>query len=344
MIDLEKLADTRPPLTCLPPPPQPPKPFGDLVPLGFLLRALGRAPGLRHFLLSKRQGLLWSYESGGLVTCIDSCLVLQGCPDRDAVEALEQFGDGRGSYYPQLWSDEVERGKMKRDALNFLWCQTDYVTTCLVRALRRECELPERTALPLLEAGFAERSGLFFANPYLVDWALAWALGDDPDGASLRGRLRAEILASQNEDGSFGGYDLALSTAAAALALAYLGCPGDVLGRAQQFLQAQHHTSGIAFYSVLKSGWNALSARAMMGLLWQDSRKQLVEWDGRGYSITFYQDSHRMIQGSLARLAETAEPSAWAPGPAAERHPRYDCMHASQYVSEWAMKPYLQLC
>lgn len=343
MIDLQKLAEERPALTCLPPPPQAPRPFGDLVPLGFLLRALGAHSGLHEFLQSKRQDALWSYESDGLVTCIDSCLVLQGCPDRPGVEALERFGDGSGSYYPQLWTESSERGKMKRDDLNFLWCQPDYVTTCLVRALRRETGLPERTPLRILEEGFDNRAGLFFANPCLVDWAVAWALDGDPQAEPLRSRLRAEVLAAQNEDGSFGSFDPGLSTAAAACALAHLGCPPDALERAQNFL-ASPGVPGVAFHSVLASGWNTLSARAMMGLLFQDGRKQLVEWDGRGYSITYYEDTHHMILGSLGRMAHNLSGRATAQPALPERHPRYECMHATQYVSEWAIKPYLQLC
>ena len=105
---LASLADeaSRTPLAliCQPPPPAKPFPYGDLVPLGFLLRAVNAATspsspvrrGLEDLLRDKRPGLLWAYHSDTLVTCIDSALVLQGFRDAAGVEALEIFADGRG--------------------------------------------------------------------------------------------------------------------------------------------------------------------------------------------------------------------------------------------------------
>ena len=91
------------PLICRPPPPVEPFAYGDLVPLGFLLRAVNvdayGAPAvsrdLEDLLRGRRQGLLWPYHTGTLVTCIDSALVLQEFRDPAGVEALEIFVDGR---------------------------------------------------------------------------------------------------------------------------------------------------------------------------------------------------------------------------------------------------------
>ena len=171
-------------LICRPPPPAEPFAYGDLVPLGFLLRAVDvGAPaassvrrGLEDLLGSRRQGLLWPYHSGTLVTCIDSALVLQGFRDPAGVEALETFADGRGGYLPQLCSEEPERGKMVVTPRNRHWCQPEYGTTCLVTALRAEAGLECKTSVGYLAEGFENRGGLYFANPYMVDWALAWAL------------------------------------------------------------------------------------------------------------------------------------------------------------------------
>jgi hypothetical protein len=179
-------------LTCQPPPPAASYPFGDLVPLGFVLKALHNAAGqpggakepilaagqkVEQFLLNKRQGQLWAYHTGHLITATDSALVLQGWaasaqPSTDeaqtfgaAVEALETFADGQGGYYPQLWSDTEQPGRMVIDLTNRHWCQPDYATTCLVRGLRQAAGLPVKTPLNALAAGFATRSGLYFANP-----------------------------------------------------------------------------------------------------------------------------------------------------------------------------------
>jgi len=118
--------------------------YGDLVQLGFLLRAVdvgARATspireGLEEVLRGKRQGLLWPYHSGTLVTCIDSALVLQGFRDPAGVEALEIFADGRGGYFPQICSEEP--GNMAITPGNRHWCQPEYGTTCLVTALRAQ--------------------------------------------------------------------------------------------------------------------------------------------------------------------------------------------------------------
>ena len=56
------------------------------------------------------------------------------------------------------------------------WCQPEYGTTCLVTALRAEAGLECKTSVGYLAEGFENRGGLYFANPYMVDWALAWAL------------------------------------------------------------------------------------------------------------------------------------------------------------------------
>ena len=137
------------PLICRPPPPVEPFAYGDLVPLGFLLRAVNvDACGtsavrrdLIDLLRGRRQGLLWPYHSGTLVTCIDSALVLQGFRDPAGVEALEIFASGRCGYLPQLCSEEPERDRMTVTPQNRYWCQPDYGTTCLVTALRAEAGL-----------------------------------------------------------------------------------------------------------------------------------------------------------------------------------------------------------
>ena len=89
-----KTCDERLALTCQPPPPARTFPYGDLVPLGFLLKASNAfmEPGaadacakLRALLQSRRQGSLWSYHTGGLATSTDSALVLLGCHGPDGV-------------------------------------------------------------------------------------------------------------------------------------------------------------------------------------------------------------------------------------------------------------------
>ena len=206
--------------------------YGDLVPLGFVLFAMGTAAeelhshdlaagadAVREFLLARRTRGLWAYQSGALETSIDSAFVLLGMTDVETVLRLEQFSDRAGGYVPQLHTTAVEPGKMTvRDSLRH-WCRSDYSIACLVRALRRRHGLETVTPLSLLEAGFETRGGLYLANPYFADWLLALALQTDPGADSLRVKLRNEVIASALPEWLFGSFDVALSTALAVLAL-----------------------------------------------------------------------------------------------------------------------------
>lgn len=293
-------------MTCLPPPPGAPNPYGDLVPLGLLRAGLaawgGRDPRaqaaaelLARHLRARRQGPLWSFETGGLPTATDTALILLGLPDSEALAALDRFADPAdpSALLPQLCGAAAP-GVMAPDDDNLHWCLSDYATTALARGLRLRQGMPPRTPLSWLEARFAARHGLFLANPYLVDLCVALALRDAPDSA-LRERLAAEILSSRNPDGSFGRFDLALSTACAVAALGRLGvAPGAVhagqLGLADLWIERQGWPETTPFFSTLV----------------EDAG------DGRGarHRVTLYADSFRAVTLGmvLLALAEAGDP------------------------------------
>ncbi|MGH3148415.1 MAG: hypothetical protein ACRDTR_21750, partial [Rubrobacter sp.] len=333
--------DPMPP-TCRPPPPVEPFEYGDLVPLGFLLRTIaayteGTSPvrqGLEALLRGKRQGLLWPYHSGTLVTCIDSALVLQGFRDPAGVEAREAFADGLGGYSPQLCSERPERGKMTITPRNRHWCQPEYGTTCLVTALRAQNGLRRKTDAAYLEAGYENRGGLYFANPYMVDWALAWALQGTASATELRERLATDVLASMNEDGSFGRYDVPMSTALAILSLVSLSAADEAVHRARLRLADLMMAdglwpSGTPFYSSVTVPRERFSGGTLARLMLGRRQGQLVWLSDAVHAISFYEDRYRVISTSLAVLALTLS------GPPVERdtapptedrdgcHPRY---------------------
>jgi hypothetical protein len=358
-------------MTCQPPAPAPAFRYGNLVPLGFVLQALNVASldestsasittayqGLNQFLADNRQDNLWAFQTGRLVTATDSALVLQGFVDPDAVRALEIFADGRGGYYPQLWSEREEAGKMQIDASCRHWCQTDYATTCLVRGLQQQARLPTTTSLAYLEAGFAQRSGLYFANPYLVDYTLAQAIATDVAAASLRERLLAEILAGMNADYSFGTYDLAFSTAVAILCLAKLGCRGRTLRSAQLRLLDFIDGSGkfpvaTPFYSSLRLDAqlpmkNILELSFAHSVATDWKQQQIKKVEGEYHSISLYLDTHRAIATAVAAMALAADcdPTIpdldWQSEPR-EIHPRYQCTQHCEYIAKFALPYYLQ--
>ncbi len=368
-------------MTCQPPLPDKPFSYGNLVPLGFVLRAFQAAavilseraessPSdkatcleaeilearqvLSQFLVSKRQGNLWAFHTGRLITSTDSALVLQGFNDLEAVEALELFADGQGGYYPQLWSADKQPGKMVLDESCRHWCQSDYATTCLVTALRQAAGLETKTSTDYLAAGFENRSGLYFANPYLVDWALACAISKDESAAQLRQKLLAEILASMNEDYSFGVYDVAMSTALAILSMAALGFRGRTMRMVQLQLLEFIDSSGLwpvatPFYSTLRVE-RKIPFNTLLWLLTIPSnhQKQIRQVQGQYYGISLYMDSHQMIATALAALAlsEKCSPATQDLDSRFRRkqyHPRYQCRNHSEYIAKFALPPFLSM-
>ncbi len=366
-------------MICQPPLPDRPFFYGDLVPLGFVLKALERAKEinssselaidndnsistahhtLSQFLQSKRQDNLWAFHSDRLITSTDSALILQGLKDTDGVEALELFADGRGGYYPQLWSKEKQPGKMVFDDDCAHWCQADYATTCLIRALQHEAEIPTKTSIAYLAAGMENRSGLYFANPYLVDWVLARAISQDKSAESLRQKLLEEILASMNEDYSFGFYDVALSTALAILSMDALGFRGRTMRVAQLRLLEFMDTQGLfpeatPFYSSLKMdrpiASNALFKRSMSRVLninsLDNKQEQIQEVQGEYHGISLYVDTHKTIATALAALALAVECEPQEQDldlhSAKTVNPRYQCRNHSEYIAKFALPPYL---
>lgn len=358
-------------MTCQPPLPAPSFNYGNLVPLGFVLQALNVAIAslaepdilaahqtLRQFLLDHRQEKLWAFHTGRLITATDSALVLQGLDDEEAVQALETFADGKGGYYPQLWSREEEPGKMVFDDSCRHWCQTDYTTTCLIRGLQQRLGLPTKTSIADLEAGFAERRGLYFANPYLVDYALACAITHDAGAESLRQQLLDEILASMNADYSFGNYDLAFSTALAILCMAKLGFRGRTLRSAQlrllDFMDGQgKFPVATPFYSSLRLDAQ-MPMKNILGLLFAhklasgEQQKQIKQVQGEYHSISLYLDSQQMITTAVAALALAKDCSPevydldWRQSGIRDIHPRYQCSQHCEYIAKFALPHYLQ--
>jgi hypothetical protein len=345
-------------MMCQPPPPKQPFPFGDLVPLGLLLRCLnitsrspktGVRPELEQHLLNNRQGKLWPFQSGDIATSTDSALILLGIKNPEAVEALEIFSDGNEGYYPQLWSERGDSGKMAAGDFNRHWCQPDIATTYLVRALRRDAGLPELTSTDYLKATSYTRSGLYFANPYLVDWALAMALRFDGSltAQELRENLLEEILGSLKEDHTFGQYDIPLSTAFAILALAALGYRKRALLLSQLRLSELMDPDGTwpkstPFYSTFKlPDFPAIFTSQEDEPI--DPSDQIVQINGRYFAISYYIDQHKFISTAAATLALSEESSSEndIQNRMLDTHPRYLCQSHAEYIKNFALPPYL---
>lgn len=350
-------------MTCFPPAPAPPFDYGDLVPLGFLAKAL-KVAGLsdryqlvEQYLFDKRCDRLWAFESGRLITATDSALILQGLDTMESIEALEQFSDGAEGYYPQLWSKSSNSHKMLVDDSCRHWCQTDYATTCIIRALQRDAGLSTKTSVEFLRKGMATRSGLYFANPYLVDYYLAQAIAHDRAAEDLRQQLLEEVLASRNEDFSFGTFDRAFSTSLAIATMATLGYRGRCLQAAQLKLLEYIKPTGelpiaIPFYSTLKSDakressllHNLIAANIFGSPANTLKQLQIRTIAGENHDISLYLDPHKMISTAVGALALAID--AEANSDISERHkiqphPRYRCLNHTEYITNFALPPFI---
>lgn len=351
-------------MTCFPPAPEQPFAYGDLVPLGFVLKALQVANlsdscnKLQQYLVDKSQEQLWAFHTNRLITATDSALILQGLEITESIEALEQFNDGKGGYYPQLWHESRQTNKMKIDDSCEHWCQTDYSTTCLIRTLRKRAGLSEKTSVEFLRAGMSNRSGLYFANPYLVDYFLALAIAEDDSAVDLRQQLLTEVLASRNKDFSFGTFDRAFSTSLAILIMATLGFQGRTLQASQLKLLEFIKVDGklpiaIPFYSTLKSE-RKVESDLLLTLLGSINgsqanrlqQSQIRSVCGENHDISLYVDSHRMITTALGALAlsvnSKSEISDIATLPEMKSHLRYRCSNHTEYIANFALPPYLK--
>jgi hypothetical protein len=313
----------------------------DAVSLGFLLRALNHHTSaasifdnidtrtrLVSLLRDGEHDSLWPYEVGGPASSTASAIVLQGLYDPTGVEALEAFADGRGGYYSRLPADQRETASDPANSGDGHH-HPDFATACMIRALRNGAGLDTRTGVEYLATRFEGRSGLCFANPYLVDWALASALENDDSAQELRNMLTSEILASMNDDYSFGRFDVPLSSAFAICSLASLGFRSRTLRLAQLRLLDFMQPDG-----TFPTGTPLFSVRA-------DTREP-----GRGPRDVFLRaDRHGTIStaaGTLALLAacsaEEGDPYAggeWGGG----AHPRYGCRDHEEYIRRFVLPP-----
>jgi hypothetical protein len=309
---------------------------------------------LTHYLLQRRSGELWPFHGGDIPTATDSALILLGLEDREAVMALEMFADGQGGYFPQLWNHAGDEARMQVGEWNRHWCLPDFATTCLVRAHRSQAGLSELTAVGYLEERFKARSGLFFANPYLVDYALALALQPTHDIqseddqlaiAGLQKRLAGEIMASLNPDYTFGRYDLPLSSALAVLSLDALG----ENARAQGWGGQAALLAKLRLADWLEAGERgaSLSGKTPGGALWVVTSPFYSTFKVPGldvFLISLYLDRSRVITTVAITLALSAqsgqEDLTTPPRPYQERNPRYACASAEEYITRFALPPY----
>ena len=338
--------------------PAPVRNYGNVAPYGLVLRTLRQAgDGDLHAELlanldrEQRDGL-WPFHRDGLPTATDTGLMALGlAPAAATTQALESFRTDAGGYVPQHWATSTQPGRMVIGDACRHWCQPDYATTALVAALRREGEDSRSEALDYLATGFDRRGGLFFANPYLVDWVLAEAVGRT--GSDLRSALLAELLASINDDHSFGRYDIACSTALGALALAALGYRGRTLRLVQLRLvdlltpEGAAPVDSVLFHQSLRLDPDRLGPARLTRLALDDPQRRIVRVGSSWFALAWFRDSAGLLATSLAALAlavpcESAIDDLESPQAVPDdRLGRYRAASPSEYITEFALPPYV---
>jgi hypothetical protein len=337
----EKLA-----MSWLPPTGDETFPFGDLVPKGYVNRALKETgeqdiqPALERDIISKKLRGLWTFETDDLETSIDSALVLQSLTDAGAARQLDQFFDGEKGLYPQLWAVDPKPGEMIYDPRKRHWCQADAATTALVVALQKRHGLAVDARMEqYVRTSFDTRSDLYLANPYMVDWIYAQALMRMDGTEQLREQLKQELLQSLNADFSFGQFDKVLSSAFGAMALLALGYRGNVVMALQLFIINNYHREkngkNVPYYSSLINDDGHTEGRT-------------VKVNGYTLDLSLHEDTYNMIYISMVALALnerigindlTEETLLYIEAVA---HPRYGAASVKEYVEQVALVPYMK--
>ena len=272
-----------------------------------------------------------------LETSIDSALVMQSLNDVTAVGLIQKFSDGKGGYYPQLWATSPKPGEMQYVHEKRHWCQSDLAPTALIYALRRKAGLdPSADTERYVLSNFNNRSGLYFANPFLVDWVYAQGLSYIQDAKSYQELLCSEILSALNNDGSAGNFDVALSSAFACLALHEAGYSGKAITSLQTFiaLNFERNNTGnnIPFYSSLITEDKNFKGRQ-------------VTVNGYKLALSYHEDSYNMVYLAAINMALNLDNNEGEnahnynisiPTPA-----QYTSKTHLDYIEKFALLPYL---
>lgn len=324
--------------------------MGDVVPKGILYGALSAilpneqvTLNLYHSLYQDKLRGLWTFEKNDLETSVDSALVLQFLFDKEAALLLQKFKDPKsGAFLPQTDAEMPKVGDMRYVPEKDHWCQADITTTALIANIYHKHQISIDTQLEqFILANFNNRSDLYFANPYFVDWLYAKSLTVLNNTNSFKAKLKDEILASINTDFSLGNFDKVFSTACGILALKELGADDNELLALQLFVlnnyQSPNEQQPIPFYSslILQEKEGPFTGR-------------VVAVKNKHLSIYLYKDQYSLIYNSIISLSlhiDTKKASSYSKGIKeyvnALCPSRYACENHLEYIAQFSLPPYL---
>jgi len=327
--------------------------MGDVVPKGFLFGALDNimpnhtlTSELKKSLYSDQLRGLWTFEKNDLETSVDSALVLQFLYDKKATALLSKFLDEKsGGFLPQTDALTPKEGDMQYVPEKDHWCQPDIATSALIAFIYSNHDLPISENLKqFIIQNFENRSDLYFANPFFVDWIYARALKSIKSADILVSKLKEEILCSINDDFSTGNFDKVFSTACSILALKELGVEDNYLMPLKLYVlnhyQDINELNPIPFYSSLILQNNDY-----------DPKGNLVNVAQKKLSVYFYQDQYSIIYYSVVAMAlnirshEIQLNHIGLKDYARSKTPeRYGCKNQLEYIEKFGLPIYLNKC
>ena len=294
--------------------------FGNIAPYGIVAKALNllnlNITKIRNWLIEHQRYGLWGYHTGTIntsiissgtndpveVDAIDSTLVFEGLFNQSSISLLEMYRQSSGGYLAQL-NDTGGPYSMNSSKENWFWCQEDYGVSASAFYFLDNISLSNSSTLDYLKTHFDNRSSMWIANPYYIEFLTARALKNHNGTEIFLQNITQKILNEKNADGTWGYYDKELSTAFAILTLSTLNYTGIELDRGiLRLIEMQQEegnwNSSTIFFSALDRGTNGLG--------------KSIEINGNYFDYILYEDIDPIITTSYCVIALNQLPQTYS--------------------------------
>ncbi|MHA1144016.1 MAG: hypothetical protein ACTSRW_04705 [Candidatus Helarchaeota archaeon] len=242
---------------------------------------------LREWLLSTEVDLLYPMDTDSMCTAFDSATVFEGLAKNDSVNQTQVFRQADGGYIAQLNDSSYPNYSMDVYPWNEHWMLEDYGTTAMVYYFLDSFGYQNDTTVQYLIDNFENRSSMFIANPYYIDYLTARVLINQNGTNALMNSLLNDLLQKRNSDGTWGQYDVTLSTAFALLALKAMNYEGIEIDIGKLKLLQQQNVDG---------SWDAST-------LWYSTYvgtgNDLLYIGNKTYQLTLWEDYQGLVTTSF---------------------------------------------
>ncbi|MHA1378169.1 MAG: hypothetical protein ACTSRG_07285 [Candidatus Helarchaeota archaeon] len=278
---------------------------GNIAPYGSILKVLeiynstnstynASTYKLKEWLINTQNHDLWGFHEGYIATSLDSSLVFEGLTNDTAINATQIFRTGTGGFIAQLNDSRYPYYSMDVIEENNFWMNEDFGTTAYCYYFLNSINKKNITTLNFLINNYENRSSMWIANPYYIDYITAKALFNQTGASNLIQDLINKTLINRNSDGTWGNFDKVLSTSFAILTLSelnYSGIEVDIgkLKLVQMQNQNGSWDSSDLYFSALYKG--------------KEGSPNNLCVNGGYYDLTLYEDIDQIVTSSWAVLA-----------------------------------------